>query len=281
MAAGQASQPVGLQAAVAVGAGLGFGAGQGVQRVGVVTQLPGGAGQRLGHPRAEHGFQHRQHLVPDPDPGEPGVGVVRVVPHRQVQRGTGGLGRGPPHRQQRPQVPAAAGGHAGQRAGAGAAGQPEQDRLGLVVQGVPEEDRDRPGLSGRRVQGLVPGRTGGGFRAGVQIVAGAGDRHRGAHHRVQAQRGQASGHRPGPVGRAGLQPVVDRDAAGPQVQPGRGEGQRGGQRERVSPARAGDQDQVARGEAGQAEPGPRCGSPPRPGAGPPCSAGSCSAGSVT
>ena len=56
--------------------------GPGVERVEVVAQQVGGAGQRLGDPALQHVLEQRQHLVPQPDPLERRVGVVRVVPRR-------------------------------------------------------------------------------------------------------------------------------------------------------------------------------------------------------
>jgi hypothetical protein len=54
--------------------------------------------------------------------------------------------------------------HPGQRTGAGAAGQAEQDGLGLVVEGVAEQDHRRAQPVGGRVQGGVARVAGGGFR---------------------------------------------------------------------------------------------------------------------
>jgi len=52
--------------------------------------------------------------------------------------GQGGM-IGHPHPQQRPQEGAAPNRHAGQRPDAGAAQQPQQHRLGLVVEGVSQQ----------------------------------------------------------------------------------------------------------------------------------------------
>ena len=56
-----------------------------VERVDVLAELCRGARQRLGHTPGQHVLQQRQHLLPQPDAGEPRVGVVRVVPHGQTR----------------------------------------------------------------------------------------------------------------------------------------------------------------------------------------------------
>ena len=74
-----------------------------VQRVEVVAQQVGGAGQRLGHPALQDVLEQRQHLVPQPHPLEARVGVVRVVPRLEPERGAGGDGRGPAQAEERAQ----------------------------------------------------------------------------------------------------------------------------------------------------------------------------------
>ena len=51
-----------------------------VERVEVVLQQAGGAGQRLGDPALQHVLEQRQHLAPQPHPLQGRVVVVRVVP---------------------------------------------------------------------------------------------------------------------------------------------------------------------------------------------------------
>ena len=58
-----------------------------VQRVDVVAEQVGGAGERLDHPAAQDVLEQRQHLVPQPGPPEAGIGVVRVVPRLEPERG--------------------------------------------------------------------------------------------------------------------------------------------------------------------------------------------------
>ena len=117
--------------------------------VGVVGDLRRRAGEGLGHPAAQHVLGERQQLVPDPDPPEARVVVVRVVPDQA----------GPARRRRPGSSPAAAPGtgatgvrptHAAQRARAGPAAEGEQHGLGLVVEGVAEQDRARRRRRARR-----------------------------------------------------------------------------------------------------------------------------------
>ncbi len=116
----------------------------------------------------------------------------------------------------------------------GAAGQPEQHGLGLVVAGVAEQHRRRPGLVRHLLQRGVAGAAGGRFRA-----AGPGKPvhgHPDLPHRVEAQGAQA---RRDPVRlgrRALLQAVVHGHAAAAQPQPGCLVGQGGGQGQRIGAA---------------------------------------------
>ena len=92
-------------------------------------------------PGPERRLQHRQHLCADPDPREragprcAGPATARGPepgrPPRCRARRTSSSGR---------RSSPSTGRHAGQRPGAGAAGQPEQHGLGLVVEGVAEQD---------------------------------------------------------------------------------------------------------------------------------------------
>ena len=124
-----------------------------------------GAGQRLGHAALQHVLEQRQHLGAQPHPLEaPGrrcagrptaSGRARRRPRAVVARRTRAAAAGSGRRR---------GAHAGDRARPGAAAQPEQHRLGLVVEGVAEQHagvarRGRPrrarrsGRRGRRPPG--------------------------------------------------------------------------------------------------------------------------------
>ncbi len=167
---------------------------------------------------------------------------MRVVPDGERldhARLAGGL---PVDGQERAAVAAAGAGdrrHAGQRAGAGAAGQPEQHRLRLVVAGVAEQHGGRAVPLRDRVQRGVPALARGGFGAGAGPSHLDGDR----LDRRQAESGEPVGHVLGPLGGAGLQAVVDRDAAGAQAEAGGLERERGGEGHRVGAAGAGDEDE--------------------------------------
>jgi hypothetical protein len=113
--------------------------GQLIQRVRVRAELSRGARQRLGDAGSERGLQGGQRVMTDPSPRVPAVGVVRVVPGAQAQRRAGRPRPVPADGQERPAVHAGPLGHAGQGAAAGPAGQPEQHRLGLVVERVAEQ----------------------------------------------------------------------------------------------------------------------------------------------
>ena len=117
----------------------------------------------------------------------------------------------PPQAQEGAQVESAPGRHTGQRPGAGAAGQPQQHLLGLVIQGVAEQHRVCPGFGGSGVERFVAHRAGGGLRA----HAGFRDLHPGDGDGVQPHGAQFSGSRLGDLGRAVLQPVVDDGGAHP------------------------------------------------------------------
>ena len=113
-----------------------------------------------------------------------------------------------------------------------------------------------------------PGRVAAPSAAGRRASARHGDARTGSSPRPASVAVTARGL----LGRAGLQPVVDGDAAAAQPEPGRLERERGGQGERVRPARAGDQAPASPRRPGRprprrtgAAPG---GSPRRPGAGP-------------
>ena len=115
--------------------------GELVEGVGVLAQRSRGAGQRFGDPAAEHLLQQRQHLDAQPRPGEPAIGVVRVLPRRQAKLGTGRVRNRAADAQQRAAPGRVAWPHARDRPRPRSAAQPEQHRLGLVVERVREQDR--------------------------------------------------------------------------------------------------------------------------------------------
>jgi hypothetical protein len=216
---------------------FGFHFRQQVQEVGIGAQLSRGPGQRLGDARAQRRFQHRHDLVPDTGAGEPGAGVVRVVPDRQVQGCARGPRRGPPYVQERAAVAVAAGGHPGQCPGTRPTRQPEQNRLRLIIKGVAEQDRGRAGALGQGRQGVIAGRASGRLRAAMFPVSRHADGD--ALHWVEPEPDERGGHVTSAVGRAGLQPMVDGDAAGAQPLARRDEGEGGRERKRVGAAGAG------------------------------------------
>jgi hypothetical protein len=134
-------------------------------------------------------------------------------------------------------------GHSGQGADAGAAGEAEQDRLGLVVAGVAEEDRGGAMTFGGGVQGGVPGVARGGLGASV-TADGDGDR----LGRGEPQLGEAQHDFVGAQLGAGLQTVVDGDATGADAEFGGFEGEGGGECHGVGAAGAGDEHERRRGD---------------------------------
>jgi hypothetical protein len=165
---------------------------------------------------------------------------VRVLPDRQAGRPCGGPDGGPVQAEEGPQVAAAADGHAGQRPGAGAASQAEQHRLGLVVEGVPEKD----GRCAEPLGGLVKGPVARVARGCLRPTGGV-DRDGDDLDRVEPEPAQRLGDGCRPLGRPGLQAVVDRDRSGRPTGPRRLERQRRRQRDRVRPAAAGNQHRPA------------------------------------
>ena len=134
-----------------------------VERVGVLAELVGRAGERLGDARAEDGLEDRQHPGADlrPQRGRRG-GRRAFVGSSHGSRPSAAQARSVSARRSsrngRRRIPRSR--HAGQGPGSRAAGEPEQHGLGLVVQGVPEQD-GRGAVRGRRApRARVPGRAG-------------------------------------------------------------------------------------------------------------------------
>ena len=177
------------------------------------------AGQRGGDPAAEHVLQQRQHLGAQPGPGVRGVGVPRVVPHRQPlrrRRPAGSVARRTPSsgrhqaRRRRPGVD-----HAGHRARPRPAAEAEQHGLGLVVEGVPERDPAAPSCAAAgRARRTGPSRA---AASGPPSAADRRPQHDATGSRP-SPRSSVGGAR-GPLGRARLQAVVDGDRAGRAPRP--------------------------------------------------------------
>ena len=110
--------------------------GERVDQFGVLAQCRRGAGQRLGHPAAQHLFEQWQHLVAKPGSGESGIGVVRVLPRGKAQLPARGVRGGPPDTQQGPAPRRIVRPHPSDRARAGTSAQTQQHRLRLIVEGV-------------------------------------------------------------------------------------------------------------------------------------------------
>ena len=72
-----------------------------VEGVGVLAQLRGGAGERLGDAGAELRLEDRQHPFAHAHAREPVVGVVRVVPRLEALGGARRAGRRAAHLEQR------------------------------------------------------------------------------------------------------------------------------------------------------------------------------------
>ena len=112
--------------------------GELVQRLAVLTQLRRGASERGGNPALQDVLQQRQHFMPQSNPSESRVDVVRIPPCVQSERGAGLFGGdsreteqwAPPWWIQRS--------HTGDRPGPGAAAETKQDGFGLVIEGVTE-----------------------------------------------------------------------------------------------------------------------------------------------
>lgn len=139
------------------------------------------------------------------------------------------------------------GGHAGERADAGAAGEAEEDRLGLVVAGVAEEDGGGAVAFGGGVQRGVAGVAGGGLGAAL-----ASDVHGDGLDGVEVHGGEPGDDLGGAETGSRLEVVVDGDAAGPDGEFAGLEREGGGERHGVGAAGAGDEHEGVSGRAGSA-----------------------------
>ena len=118
--------------------------GEVVERVGVLAQLLGGAGERLGDAGTELLLHDGQHGAAHPHPRERAVVVLRVEPRLEPGIGARLHGRGAADAEQRPHGTARSPRHALQARRPAAPREPEQHGLGLVVEGVAEQHGDAP-----------------------------------------------------------------------------------------------------------------------------------------
>ena len=193
------------------------------------------------HPGPELGLEQRQHGVPDADPGERRVGVVRVLPDLEALDLAGRHGVGAGDVEQRPPV-------ARRRPGAcrRASGRPSPGRAPAA--------RSPPGRRGcARAAPRRADRSATCVEHGVPRVAGPPPpgpvrRRRRATRTAQRSRRRRApaicGRRPrGALGRARLQPVVDVAADDAASRPARPRTTVGGEQgQRVGAAGAGDHD---------------------------------------
>ncbi len=217
------------------------------ERLVVGSQEGGRAGQPAPDARAEALLQVGEQRA-GPGAGVRRVVVVRVGPGPEPGLGAGGGRGGAVEGQQRAAVRAAVARHPAERPGAGAAEQPEQDGLGLVVGGVAEQHRHGAGAVGGRLQRGVPGGAGRGLRP---LAGAGGDRDGPGQHGVEPEVATARGRAGRDGGRAGLQAVVDDDRARTQTEPGCHERGGRGERQGVRTAAAGDQHEAVLGKPGE------------------------------
>src|SRR5690606_22768048 len=170
----------------------------------------------------------------------------RVLRPGEAERRAARLGVVPAQPEERPAPHPGGGGHPGERARPGPAAEPEQHGLGLVVEGVSEQDGGGTVLGGRVPQRAVAGGAGGGRRATAPLGLDLPDL-----HRLQPEAPARGCRRGGDVRAPRLQAVVDDDGARAQPGPRSDERGGGGEGQRVRAARAGDEDERARGKVGE------------------------------
>ena len=157
------------------------------------------------HPGAELLLEQRQHLRPHPHAGELLVGVVRVGPELDALGQARGLGVGAGEVEQRAPVDLERTSHPRQRPPTRSTGQPEEHRLRLVVEGVPEQhDPGREPLRDLGEYGVASL-----ARRCLGTETGRLDLDPGGHRLGDTERPHLLGHPVGVLGRPGLQPVVD------------------------------------------------------------------------
>ncbi len=142
--------------------------------------------------------------------------VMRVVPRLKPLRQAGRTQGGPGEAEHRAAEASTPGRHPRQGPRAGATGQPEQHRLGLVVTGVAEQHRRSPGLPRLLLKRGVPGAACRGLRA-----TGSGRHgHPDLPHWVEPQGEQRRLDPGGLRRRSVLQAMVYGHGAAAQPQPG-------------------------------------------------------------
>ena len=199
------------------------------------------AGEVLVDLLAERLAQERHDAVAHPGAQERVVGVHRVLPPLDVVEAADLLGVASTQRarlvaagaQEGAQPGAARRGDAGQGAGTGPAGQRHEHLLGLVVEGVAQQDREGTAvLADLLEQGAarVPGRV-------LEASGAVGADLRSPHVGALGAEALARGGRPlGDLGGAVLEAVVDDHGLSLEPHPGPDPGGRGQQREGVGPA---------------------------------------------
>ena len=130
------------------------------QRGLVLSHEGGQGGQRPHDPGVILLRQQGEEMVPDAIPEVCVRGVAGIGPIGETARGRVRLDLAPRDGEERPQDPVAQRGHPGQAAGSRSAQQVQQHGLGLVVQGVGDEDAGGPHLRRGGIQAGVPRRPG-------------------------------------------------------------------------------------------------------------------------
>ena len=221
-----------------------------VEGLRVLAELIGRARERLGDARAEFRLENRQHPLSHTHPREAFVEIVGIVPG--IQSGcraerTGRLATHPEQRSEPAQtvLVLAHRRHALQARRPGAAGEPEQHRLGLVVERVPQEHRGCADPGSGFPQHPVPRLARRRLRAALAVDL---DPH---HDRFEAESPGDAGRTRGDLRRVGLQAVIDGDGRRRYPPFRRLEGRGCGERERVGASGEGDDHRRALSNVGE------------------------------
>ncbi len=203
-----------------------------VEQVVVVSQHLGLAGEHVDEIARRAALEPRHHLAPEPDPPVVQLVVHRILHRCQAEPGADLVRVGAAQCQEWPPERAPLDGHAREPGGSAPAQQCEQDRLGLIVPGVPHEQRLGARVGDRLLERDVTGVARSGFEIGTRVERNLDDAGVGA---------ELIGCRPDNgrfVFGSGAQPVVDVDREHVEIpRPRQRE-----QRERVGSARAADDD---------------------------------------
>ena len=205
-------------------------------------------------PGPEFGLEHGQHPLAHAHAGEPGIGVVRVVPRIEALGRAGGAGRRAAHLQQRAQQGDTRGEfgngrHALQARGARPAGETQQHGLGLIVERVPDQHRAGSEIGCRSRQRRVARCARGGLRSAVLAHIDAD------HARLEAESpSRAPPRRPRHPPIPACSPWSTVTLATPEAEPGCLERGGGGERERVRAAGQRHDDRPAGRDPGQRTP---------------------------